>query len=92
MSDRSLLGNVPGGLSRIRATVPLLNARPVPAGVHHDVDHPIPVTVTLHWETGTEMLDTVAVEWDRHLIRVRIADARVMTGAVWVPVEDVRRR
>jgi hypothetical protein len=92
MPDRSLLGNVPGGLSRLQSTVPLLNQRPVPPGVHHDVQHPIPVTVKLHWETGTEQLDTWAVEWDRHLIRVRISDARVITGAVWLPVEDVRRR
>lgn len=92
MTDRSLLGSVPGGQSRIASAVPLLNQRPVPPGVHHDVQHPIPVTVALHWETGTEHLDTVALEWDRHLIRVRISDARVMTGAVWVPVEDVRRR
>jgi hypothetical protein len=76
----------------VLSTVPLLNARPVPPGKHRDVEAPIPVTVALRWETGVELLDTVAVEWDRHLIRVRIADARVMTGAVWLPVEDVRRR
>lgn len=91
MPNRSLLGNVPGGMSRLASTVPLLNQRPVPPGTHHDVQHPIPVVVTLHWETGNEELETVAVEWDRHLVRVRIADARVMVGAVWVPVEDVRR-
>lgn len=92
MPDRSLLGHVPGGMSRIHSVVPLHNQREVPPGVHHDVEHPIPVTATLHWETGTEQLDTLAVEWDRHLVRVRISDARVMTGAVWLPVEDVRRR
>jgi hypothetical protein len=83
---------VPGGQSRIAAAVSLLNQREVPPGVHHDVDYPIPVTVALHWETGTELLDTVAVEWGRHVIRVRISDLRVMTGAIWVPAEDVRRR
>lgn len=54
------------------------------------------MTVTLRWETGTEQLDTLAVEWwgagDRAVVRVRIADSRVMTGAVWVPAIDVRRR
>jgi hypothetical protein len=88
----NLTQRVPGGQSRIAAAVPLLNQREVPPGVHHDVDYPIPVTVALRWETGTELLDTVAVESDRHLIRVRVSDLRVMTGAVWVPVEDVRRR
>jgi hypothetical protein len=42
MSERSLLGNVLGGLSRIKGMVALLNQRPVPPGVHHDVQHPIP--------------------------------------------------
>lgn len=89
---QDLTQTVPGGLSRLKGTVPLLNARPVPPGVHHDVEHPIPVTVRLRWETGIELYDTVAVEWCGGVIRVRIADLRVMTGAVWVPVEDVRRR
>lgn len=89
---QDLTQTVPGGMSRVKGTVPLLNARPVPPGVHHDVEYPIPVTVRLRWETGVELLDTVAVEWCGGVIRVRIADLRVMTGAVWVPVEDVRRR
>ena len=76
----------------MRAAVPLLNQCPVPAGVHHDVDWPIPVTVTLRWATGVEVLDTVALEWTRTVVRVRIADVRVMTGAVWVPAQDVRRQ
>lgn len=88
----SLPQSVPGGMHRVRAAVPLLNARPVPPGVHHDVDRPIPVTVTLRWATGVEVVDTVALEWTRTLVRVRIADLRVMTGAVWVPAEDVRRQ
>jgi hypothetical protein len=92
MSDRSLLSNVPGGMSRIHSTVPLHNQRPVPPGVHHDIEYPVPVVVTLYWETGTEHLETLAVEWDRHLVRIRISDLRVMTGAIWVPAEDVRRR
>jgi len=87
-----LTQTIPGGLSRVKGTVPLLNARPVPPGVHHDVEHPIPVTVRLRWETGVELYDTDAVEWCGGVIRVRIADLRVMTGAVWLPVEDVRRR
>jgi hypothetical protein len=48
--------------------------------------------VTLRWATGTERLDTVAVEWTATLVRVRIVDLRVMTGAVWLPAADVRRR
>ncbi len=88
--------HVTGGPDRIAGLAPLLNAHEVPPGVHHDVEHPIPVTVTLRWATGTEQLDTVAVEWwhaDGHdVVRVRIADRRVMTGAVWVPAEDVQRR
>lgn len=87
-----LAQTVPGGLSLLRAAVPLLNALPVPPGEHHDVDRPVPVTVTLRWATGAERLDTIAVEWTRTLVRVRIADLRVMTGAVWVPASDVRRR
>lgn len=83
-------------MDRVRDARPLLNARPVPAGVHHDVPEPIPVTVTLRWESGDERLDTVALEWWRDrgeaVVRVRIADPRVMTGAVWLPAEDVRRR
>lgn len=111
MPDRSLLSNVPGGMSRVHATVPLHNQRPVPPGVHHDVERPVPVTVTLRWETGVEELETVALEWwsttrdprddaqtlgrsarERSVVRVRISDLRVMTGAIWVPAEDVRRR
>lgn len=88
----NLPSRVPGGQSRLLAAVPLHNQRPVPPGVHHDVEHPIAVTVVLHWETGTEQLDTYAVEWWGHVIRVRITDQRVMTGAIWLPVEDVRRR
>jgi hypothetical protein len=83
---------IPGGLSRVKGTVPLLNARPVPTGVHHDVEHPIAVTVRLRWETGIELYDTFVVEWWGAEVRVRIADLRVITGAVWLPAEDVRRR
>ena len=54
----------PGSADRARAQIPLLNGRPVPPGKHHDVQHPIPVTVTLRWETGDEQLDTIAVEGD----------------------------
>lgn len=79
-------------MSRVRAAVPLLNQRPVPAGVHHDVDRLVPVTVTLRWVTGAEEINTVALEWTRTVVRVRIADLRVMTGAVWLPAEDVRRQ
>jgi hypothetical protein len=79
-------------MSRLRAAVALLNAREVPPGVHHDVDRPVPVTVTLRWATGTERLDTLALEWTATLVRVRIVDLRVMTGAVWVPASDVCRR
>lgn len=88
----NLAQTVPGGMSRLRAAVPLRNAHPVPPGTHHDVDRPVPVTVTLRWDTGDERLDTLAMEWTRALVRVRIADLRVMTGAVWVPAGDVRRR
>lgn len=90
-----LTQTAPGGMARVRAAAPLLNARPVPRGTHHDVDDPIPVTATLRWATGDEQLDTVAVEWwgsgADAVVRVRIGDLRVMTGAVWVPAEDVRR-
>ncbi len=105
MHDHDLTHSVPGGMHRVRAQVRLLNAHPVPPGVHHDVQHPIPVVVTLRWETGDEEVETVALEWwkvmtdpgDRgpaitSLVRIRVADLRVMTGAVWVPAEDVRRR
>ena len=92
----SLTHTVPGGMDRVRDARPLLNAHPVPPGKHHDVPDPIPVTATLRWATGVEQLDTAAVEWwgtgERAVVRVRIADPRVMTGAVWVPAEDVRRR
>jgi hypothetical protein len=88
----NLAQTVPGGMSRLRAAVPLLNARPVPPGTHHDVDRPVPVTVELRWESGTERLDTLAMEWTAALVRVRIADLRVLTGAVWLPATDVRRR
>lgn len=87
---------VSGGPDRVAGLVPLLNGVEVPAGVHHDVDHPIPVTVTLRWATGDEQLDADAVEWwgrgPDAVVRVRIADRRVMTGAVWLPAADVRRR
>lgn len=82
----------PGGPARLAAQVPLRNAHPVPPGVHHDVQHPIPVTVTLRWETGDEQLETIALEWTQRAVRVRIADPRVMTGAIWLPAGDVRRR
>ena len=87
-----LAQTVPGGLSRLRAAVPLLNAAPVPPGEHHDVDRPVPVTAILRWVTGAETVDTLALEWTRMLVRVRLVDHRVMTGAVWVPAGDVRCR
>lgn len=96
-ADVNLPQSVPGGVDRLRARVPLLNAQRVPPGVHHDVADPIPVTVTLRWPTGDEQLDTMALEWwtterDGAVVRVRISDPRVMTGAVWVPADDVWRR
>jgi hypothetical protein len=88
----SLPQQVPGGMARIAAAVVLLDAHEVPAGIHHDVEQPIPVTAVLRWATDDEMLDTVALEWTSLLVRVRIVDLRVMTGAVWLPARDVRRR
>lgn len=90
--DHPLTHTAPGGMDRVRAQVRLTNAHPVPPGQHHDVPDPLPVTVTLRWETGDEQLDTIALEWTQRLVRVRLIDPRVMTGAVWVPAEDVRRR
>lgn len=92
MHEPDLTHTAPGGMDRVRGQVRLLNAHPVPPGVHHDVPDPIPVRVTLRWETGDETVDTVALEWTPRLVRVRVSDLRVMTGAVWVPAEDVRRR
>ena len=104
MHDHDLTHTAPGGMDRVRAQVRLTNAHPVPPGHHHDVPDPLPVAVTLRWETGDEQLDTIALEWwrpafksegdglNRPLVRVRLIDPRVMTGAVWVPAEDVRRR
>lgn len=83
---------VPGGMSRVRAAVLLLNGRPVPPGVHHDVDWPVPVCARLRWATGDEVVQTVALEWTRTVVRVRVADLRVMTGAVWIPAGDVARQ
>lgn len=87
-----LTQRVAGGLDRLRGVVPLLNGRPVPPGVHHDVTQPLPVTVTMRWPTGDEHLDTLALEWTRTLVRIRVTDLRCLTGAVWVPARDVRRR
>ncbi len=91
-ASMSLPQLVPGGQSRVEAQVRLLNWRPVPAGVHHDVDRPVPVRAILRWVTGAERVDTLALEWTRILVRVRVVDHRVMTGAVWIPAGDVRRR
>ncbi|VTR77231.1 hypothetical protein CHMI_02001 [Cellulomonas hominis] len=70
----SLPQRVPGGQSRIAAAVTLRNQHPVPPGVHHDVEQPVPVTARLHWETGTETIETLALEWTRTLVRIRIID------------------
>ncbi len=71
----------------------ILNAHPVPPGVHHDVAHPIPVTARIVWEdAGEEHVDTVAVEWTPELVRVWLDDRRWMLKAVWLPAQDVRRR
>ena len=88
---------VPGGMARLASAIQLLNACPVPPGVHHDVENPIPVVATPRWATGPEETDTLALEWWRALhsgpvVRVRVIDLRVMTGAVWLPAADVRRR
>lgn len=50
--------------------------------------YPLP---KLLWATGAEKLDAVALEWRRTLVRVRIADLWAMTGAVWLPAQDVRQ-
>lgn len=42
MHDHPLTHSAPGGMDRVKATMPLLNAQRVPPGVHHDVDDPIP--------------------------------------------------
>ncbi|MBW0254481.1 MULTISPECIES: hypothetical protein [unclassified Cellulomonas] len=52
----------------------------------------MPVTAVLRWATGDELLETLALEWTRSVVRVRITDLRVMTGAVWLPAADVQRR
>ena len=91
-TTHSLTHRVRGGMDRVRDVVLLNNQHTVPPGVHHDVVHPLPVTATLRWATGDEQLDTLALEWTAHLVRVRIADHRCMTGAVWLPASDVSRR
>lgn len=96
MDDRSLLRGAVGGMERIAAARPLLNACAVPRGKHHDHPEPIPVRVRLRWDTGVEQVDTVELErWERRagtLVRVRVWDPRVMTGAVWLSAHDVRPR
>jgi hypothetical protein len=88
----------PGSGDMLAAQVPLLNGHEVPAGVHHDVANPIPVVVTLRWATGDEVAEALAVEWWTRgaivpLVRVRLrGEKRLMTGCVWVPAGDVRRR
>lgn len=91
-TTHSLTHRVRGGMDRVRDVVPLRNQCPVPPGVHHDVDYPVPVTATLRWATGDARVDTIALEWTARLVRVRIADHRCMTGAVWLPASDVSRR
>jgi hypothetical protein len=88
----SMPQRVPGGRSRIATAVPLQNQHSVPPGVHRDIERPVPVTAGLHWEAGTETPETVALEWTLTLVRIRILDLRVMTGAVWIPAGDVHRR
>ncbi|WP_283770220.1 hypothetical protein [Cellulomonas hominis] len=38
------------------------------------MEQPVPVTARLHWETGTETIETLALEWTRTLVRIRIID------------------
>lgn len=75
-------------------TVPLLNARRVPAGEHADVADPAPAVAVLRWATGEERTATEILErWTDQdgvaLVRVRMRDPRVLTAAVWLPAADV---
>ena len=69
-----------------------LNAHPVPPGHHTDVERPIPVQVRIVFERdGEEWVDGRAVEWTRELVRVDVADVRLLPRGVWVRAGDVRR-
>ncbi|GIG28178.1 hypothetical protein [Cellulomonas marina] len=82
----------PGSADIVEKAQRLLNALPVPPGVHHDVLQPVPVLARLRWERDPEeTVRTVAVEWTTSRVRVRLADARRHTGAAWLPATDVRR-
>jgi len=81
-----------GSADRLALAQRILNSHGVPPGHHRDVDRPIPVRVRLEWERdGVQVIETMAVEWTSHLVRVWMNDRRWMLGAVWVGAEDVRR-
>lgn len=64
----------------------LLNGRPIPPRhLQRQNREPIDVRVRLVWERdGEEWVDTVALEWTRELVRVRIRDRRHPGAGGWV--------
>ncbi|MGH3482288.1 MAG: hypothetical protein ACRDPQ_03550 [Nocardioidaceae bacterium] len=58
-----------------------------------DQPEPINVRVRLVWEhDGEEWIDGTARRWTHAAVCVTFGDPRLLTNAVWVRPEDVRRR
>jgi hypothetical protein len=59
----------------------------------HRLFPPVPVVARVDWaDDGVEHVDTVALGWSGHLVRVRLTDPRWRVTALWVDGSDVRRR
>lgn len=73
---------------------PLTNAHSVPdRRLQHDLTTPVPVRVRLIWQRdGPELLDTIALGWAGHLVRVQVRDLRSRAAYAWVHAEHVARR
>lgn len=70
----------------------ILNWRMWPPPPTHELDPGIPVVALIWWESGPELIDTVAIGWAGEDVCVRVKDIRWKPPQVWLAAKDVRRR
>ncbi|WP_291798618.1 hypothetical protein [Brevibacterium sp.] len=88
--DFDRAADVSGSAFGVTPEVLILNARePSPHGAHRA---PVPVFAHVEWETGTEVMQLAAVQYDiaAQTVKVVLPDPRCSARSVWLGMGDIR--
>lgn len=70
--------------------VVITNSHPVPARFTR-ARVPIQIRARIGWDSGPEVIETLAVAWTSQLVLVQLGDKRCQFRGVWLAASDVQR-